>query len=103
MLLDTSGLLAVLFEAETPHESAVRLFKGSSRRLTQSYVLAELFALAQARKYPRRPVIESVNDLLTHPAVTVIWVEESLNRKAVALLEARPDKAYSLCDAVSFV
>lgn len=32
-----------------------------------------------------------------------MWVNEPLHRGAVALLKARPDKAYSLCDAVSFL
>ena len=31
------------------------------------------------------------------------WVDETLHRDALALLGARPDKDYSLCDAVSFL
>jgi uncharacterized protein len=30
------------------------------------------------------------------------WVGEALHRRAMQLLEARLDKSYSLCDAVSF-
>jgi predicted nucleic acid-binding protein len=33
----------------------------------------------------------------------LVWVDEPLHREALSLLFARPDKAYSLCDAVSFV
>ena len=40
---------------------------------------------------------------MEHPLVEVVWVGESLHRDALQLLEERPDKDYSLCDAVSFV
>jgi predicted nucleic acid-binding protein len=33
----------------------------------------------------------------------VVWVGEKLHTAATRLLRRRPDKAYSLCDAVSFV
>jgi len=103
MFLDTSGLLALMFEAEAQHEVAVAVFRQKGKRLTHSYVVAELFALGQARKYPRAPVVAFVQDLLTHPTITVIWVDEALTREGMALLEARSDKSYSLCDAVTFV
>jgi len=33
----------------------------------------------------------------------VVWVDRLLTESAMQLLRARPDKTYSLCDAVSFV
>ena len=33
----------------------------------------------------------------------MVWVDEGLHREALSLLQARLDKTYSLCDAVSFV
>jgi predicted nucleic acid-binding protein len=44
-----------------------------------------------------------VVDLPETPDIETIWVDEPLHREAMALLLARPDKTYSLCDAVSFV
>jgi predicted nucleic acid-binding protein len=35
--------------------------------------------------------------------VEVVWVDEFLHRAALTFLRARPDKGYSLCDAVSFL
>ena len=32
-----------------------------------------------------------------------MWVDKTLHLEALDLLFARPDKTYSLCDAVSFV
>jgi predicted nucleic acid-binding protein len=42
-------------------------------------------------------------DLADNPDVETVWVDEAPHRDAMALLSAREDKTYSLCDAVSFV
>jgi uncharacterized protein len=42
-------------------------------------------------------------DLLQNPDIETVWVDEHLHHAAMDLLLARQDKAYSLCDAVSFV
>ncbi len=78
MLLDTSGLLCLYHQSEPFHQQAVQAYKATQVRLTHSYVLAEFVALATARRFP-------------------------LHREAFALLLARRDKEYSLCDAMSFV
>lgn len=44
-----------------------------------------------------------MGNLLNDPSIERVWVDEAIARRAIALLEARPDKAYSLCDAISFV
>lgn len=103
MLLDTSGLLCLYHGSEPFHQEAVTSYKNARFRLTHSYILAEFVALATARHFPRIPSINYINDLSDNPDIEVIWIDESIHREAVALLIARPDKAYSLCDAVSFV
>ena len=42
-------------------------------------------------------------DLLDDPLIETCWVDRDLHVRAIALLRNREDKAYSLCDAVSFV
>ena len=71
-------------------------------RVTHSYVLGEFVALAQARRLPRMAALTFVSDLVENRYLDP-WVDEALHREAMALLVARPDKTYSLCDAVSFV
>ncbi len=44
-----------------------------------------------------------LTDLTANPDIETVWADESLHQAAMALLQARPDKTYSLCDAVSFV
>ncbi len=103
MLLDTSGLLCLLHRAEPFHQQADTSYRAASARLTHSFVLAELVALATARGLPRMAVLQFLGDLLQNPDIETAWVDESLTREAFDLLSQRGDKTYSLCDAVSFV
>ncbi|NET35227.1 MAG: VapC toxin family PIN domain ribonuclease [Cyanothece sp. SIO1E1] len=103
MLLDTSGLLCLHYETEPFHTQARDAYKKATVRLTHSYIIAEYVALANARRFPRSFVLAFVTDLLDNPDIETIWVDEALHRAAVELLMLRQDKAYSLCDSVSFV
>lgn len=103
MLLDTSGLLCLHDRSENHHAEACAAYRGARLRLTHSYVLAEFVALAHARHLPRLPALMFVADLMDNPDIETVWVDEALHREAAALLIARLDKSYSLCDAVSFV
>ena len=103
MLLDTSGLLCHQYASESLHVSALHLFEASGRKLTHSYIFAEYLALVTARRLPRHQAITFLQRLLVHPQVEIVWVDQSLYERALALLELRNDKSYSLCDAVSFV
>jgi predicted nucleic acid-binding protein len=103
MFIDTSGLLCYLSKDEAEHPTAQRLFKGERRHLIHGYVLAEFVALARVRKIPRKATLSFSSRLLAHPRLEIIWVERALHQEALELLSLRLDKAYSLCDAVSFV
>jgi predicted nucleic acid-binding protein len=103
MLLDTSGLLCLHNRAEPLHMDARTLYRAARIRVTHSYVLAEFVALAHARRLPRMAALTFISDLVENPDIDMVWVDEALHREAMALLMARPDKTYSLCDAVSFV
>lgn len=103
MFLDTSGLLCFHHRAEAQHADAVQIFQSASRRLTHSYVLAEFIALTQARKLPRLPALSFVADLQDNAAVQVAYVGEAQHRMALEFLRQRPDKSWSLCDAVRFL
>jgi predicted nucleic acid-binding protein len=56
-----------------------------------------------ARRIPRRDTLNFSRHLLNDSRVEIVWIDEALHREALDLLFARPDKTYSLCDAVSFV
>ena len=75
----------------------------TTKRLTHNYVLDEFVALGQARKLSRGAVLDFSERLIEDADVETVWVDEARHRAALALLRARPDKSYTLCDAVSFV
>lgn len=62
-----------------------------------------LVALANARRFPRSSILTFVIDLLDNPDIEMVWINESLYRKAIDLLMIRQDKSYSLCDSISFI
>lgn len=104
MLVDTSGLLCFLHRDEPEHPVAVQILTNTKQRwLIHNYILAELVALALIRRLRRDTVISYVLELLANDYVEIVWVDEKLHRQAIDLLLARPDKTYSLCDAVSFI
>jgi uncharacterized protein len=103
MFLDTSGLLCLYDSRDALHEDAVREFDRADRFLTHNYVLAELVALANARRLPRQDMLRRIQNIMDNPLVELLWVDESLHRAGLDLLAHREDKDYSLCDAISFL
>ncbi len=103
MLLDTSGLMCLLDEEDWRHAEAVSFYPAARLRLVTSYVLAEYVALAHVRGLSRQQTLAFSEAVLRDPNVEIVWVEPPLHRRALSLLQARRDKEYSLCDAVSFI
>lgn len=103
MFLDTSGLMCLLDDQDHRHLEARNLYQAARRRLTSNYVLAEYVALAHGRGMARQQTLDFSAAVLADRSIEIIWVDELPHRHAVVLLQARPDKTYSLCDAVSFV
>lgn len=103
MLLDTSGLLCLVHRREPQHLKAVSLYDEATTRLTHNYVLDEFVSLAHVRRVTRQAALDFSERLLNDGEIETIWVDEVLHRNALDLLRARPDKSYSICDAVSFV
>jgi uncharacterized protein len=103
MFLDTSGLLSLYDSRDAFHEDAVREFHRADGLLTHNYVLAELVALVNARRLPRQTALDYIRDLLDHPLLEILWVDEAFHRAGLDLLYRRVDKSYSLCDAISFL
>ena len=61
-------------------------------------------ALLSSRYHlPRQQVIAAINAIKMDAAVEIVYINQILDDEAWALLEARPDKEWSLVDASSFV
>jgi predicted nucleic acid-binding protein len=103
MLLDTSGLMCLFDGRDTRHAKATEYYDSAIHRLSHNYVLAEFVGLAIARRSPRVEALSFIGAIGLSDEIEVIWVEQTLHDRAMALLNQRNDKAWSLCDAVSFV
>lgn len=103
MFIDTSGFLCRHSDSEPYQEKAVGFYDSAKVRFTTNYVLAEYVALALVRGRCGDDIVNSNKLILRDETIEIIWVDEELHAQAIELLEERPDKKYSLCDAVSFV
>lgn len=103
MLVDTAGLLCYHHKGEKQHMEARALFEQACYRLTHNYILAEFVPICRVRGLDVGKALDFVEDLIQNQALEVFWVGSEIHNQATALLRARPDKTYSLCDAVSFV
>lgn len=103
MLLDTSGLLCYFDRDDARHQDALTFFTLAPKKMTHSYVLAEFIPLCLVRGMNRMKTLTFLASLTDSPLIEMIWVDEALHRAAQSYLEARLDKRYSLCDAISFL
>lgn len=103
MLIDTSGWFSMLDRNDAQQQASCAIYGSAILKVTHSFVIAELVALCTARRFPRQRVLSFISELLADDSVHVVWVDENLTNRSFHLLNARPDKAWSLCDAVSFV
>lgn len=103
MFLDTAGLIACQDGGEKHHAQALSLLQRTPRKLTHNYVLAEFAALARLRGWPRQAALRFLQSLEENPEVHVVWVDREIHVAARQMLQRQWDKAYSLCDAVSFI
>lgn len=102
-LLDTSGLYSYFDNDDSFHARAVEYFDASDSMLVTDYVLAEFIPLCQVRNLNRKKTLAFVEEILASPFIEKVWTTENHYVEALELLKARPDKTYSLCDAVSFI
>ncbi len=101
--VDTSALYALLDQDDENHLAAAEWFSGgdpaSHDLLTHNYVVVESAALVD-----RRLGVEAARALLGDvlPAMSLVFVDESLHRAGISAYLAAPRRGPSLVDRVSF-
>lgn len=104
IFVDTSAFLAVLNADDDFHQQAAAvwldLLTGEARLITNSFVLAEAYALIQ-----NRLGLDAIRTLAKEilPLFEVKWVDGELYQQAVTLLLAANRQQLSLVDCSSFV
>lgn len=73
--------------------------------VTTNYIIHELVALLTSNHFhmPRSKVIEAINKIKSDASVEIVYIGQAIDNRAWALLEARPDKVWSLVDASSII
>lgn len=61
----------------------------------------DIIPLAYVRGLPRAQTLAFSQRVINASDIEIVWVDEALHRQGLALVQTRPDKSYSLCDAVS--
>ncbi|MBP9664888.1 MAG: type II toxin-antitoxin system VapC family toxin [Pyrinomonadaceae bacterium] len=103
MLVDTSGWFCIFDDDDHRHDSATDLYRSHPFRLTHNYIIAELVPLIIARRKGLSKALDAVASVLEDVNVEIVWVDQTLTRRAIELLNERRDKTWSICDAVSFI
>lgn len=102
--VDTSGILALLDSSDSRHSAAWQawehLVDSDEDLLTSSFVLAESYALIQARL--GLEAVRTVHEELL-PLLTVHWVDGGLFAESATALFVADRRRLSLVDCVSFV
>jgi len=107
VFVDTAGWASLFVKTEPYHLQALRIFDNFEREgvalITTNYVLAELIVLFhRPLRVPRPVLFYYIDTLKTAPYVHIVYVDQILDTAGWDLLKARPDKTWSLVDAVSF-
>jgi predicted nucleic acid-binding protein len=107
VFVDTGGFFALLVADDDNHTHARELFDRAAserwRLVTTNGVVAETYALLLTRTREGRTKAVAFLDGLTGSAVRVERVRAGDEKRAVDLVRKHRDKAYSLCDAHSFI
>lgn len=108
ILIDTSGWAALFVRGETQHQAAVALFRQLWQQgyhfVTTNYILTELISLfISPLRVPHSTRFDFIDTIKATPYLEIIHVDAHLDAAAWAFLKARPDKEWSLVDAVSFL
>lgn len=108
LFVDTSGWASLLIPGEQFAQQAVQQYRSAYTNAavtiyTSDHVVAELVVLATARHVPRSRMLHDVNAILLDSRLDVLYTDKATLLEAWDLLKRRPDKEWSLVDAISLV
>ena len=110
VFVDTGGFVGLLVAEDECHERASALFESAARDrwvlVTTNAVVVETYSVLLARsKSGRRTAVTFLDALEADRSkgLRVERVRAADEERAISLVRSHEDKAYSLCDALSFV
>jgi predicted nucleic acid-binding protein len=103
IFIDSSFWIALLNRDDDRHDDARRLAPtlAAQRATTSNHVRGETWTFIR-RRYGHRGAVAFLDRLDETPRLHVAFVDESLDREALAWLRRHDERAYSFVDATSF-
>ena len=106
LFVDSSGWIGLLFQRDANHRRArtawLAMQRAGAPLVTSSLVIAEVHAFLLSRM-GHHPAEQFLRSALDGEAAELIWVDDNLTSDAAAgWVYRRPDRTFSLTDAVSF-
>ena len=105
VFLDTNGWLAILNASDSLHPAATVVWR-EINTLRRSIVLTDWVIAGTgnglAKTAARHAFFRAVDLVLTSNRVTVVYIDDTLLRNALAVYDSRKDKEWGLTDCASF-
>jgi predicted nucleic acid-binding protein len=100
--VDTSYWVALRLRRDANHEAAVRMWTPGQALLTTNQVVGETWTFLR-RRDGHPPAVAFLDAVESADWLTVVHVEEPIEREARAWLRRHDERVYSFVDATSFV
>jgi predicted nucleic acid-binding protein len=100
--VDTSYWVALRLRRDTNHPDAVRLWAPGQALLTSNHVVGETWTFLR-RRDGHLPAVAFLDAVEAADWLTVVQVDEGIEREALAWLRRHDERVYSFVDATSFV
>ena len=108
LFVDTSGWASLFLSTESHHVKAIEHFEQVKRTsvglVTTNYIISELVALLPVRqRVSRNNLFQYIDSIRLASFVDTVHINLETDLTAWNLCKSRPDNAWSLVDASSFV
>jgi predicted nucleic acid-binding protein len=100
--VDTSYWVALRLRRDANHGDAVRLWSPGQALLTTNHVVGETWSFL-CRRDGHAPAVAFLDAVESADWLTVVQVDEGVEREARAWLRRHDERVYSFVDATSFV
>lgn len=106
VFVDTSALVAFFDRKDSYHEEAGRMLEKIARErlriIVTDYILSECVTTILMRA-SHAIAVKAAEFIFASKAIDLVWLDESIKRKAWEYFKQHSDKKYSFTDCTSFV
>ena len=100
--VDTSYWVALRLRRDANHDAAVHLWSPGLALLTTNHIVSETWTFLR-RRDGHSPAVAFLDAVESADWLTVVHVDDGIEREALAWLRRHDERVYSFVDATSFV